>query len=260
MPDIQETVIANYCRYFRSFARSGVIKLQEGPVSWIHPRKGEKGPSIVFRIRLNPDGAECQIRELIPEIQAGRVPALWYVTPDSTPSNIRELLAQNGFRDLSQDGEPEPTMALMRENFSPRKEREIFCRRVCGPEEFREWVRIVNTALHGWEMIDPVNYYPWVGSEDIRIYLGILEDTPVSACATIQGGRTGSLEFVATLEEYRRRGAAAVLCSHAIEELFEAGAELVTLGACGESVPLYKGLGFRECYPNVLMRYEPAGI
>lgn len=64
-----------------------------------------------------------------------------------------------------------------------------------------------------------------------------------------------SLEFVSTLESHRRRKAAISLCSYVVSELLKNGAEYVTLSSCGDSVNLYKRLGFRTCFHNTIMKY-----
>lgn len=53
---ITDQIIAlNYFNYYKVFAKSGIIDLHEGSVSWIIPCKEEKGPSLAFRIHLNED-------------------------------------------------------------------------------------------------------------------------------------------------------------------------------------------------------------
>ncbi|MBQ8597053.1 MAG: GNAT family N-acetyltransferase [Lachnospiraceae bacterium] len=251
-----DIVISNYYRYYQAFARSGIVEYHDGPVSWIKPKDGASGPSLAFRIRLDEKQAEEQLRELIEGIQEKRVPELWHITPDAMPKNVISLLEENGFKNMAPaDAEPEPTMLLYQKDFCPyvQKESNIVCRRVKTKEDFRAWIRVVNTALHGWDMIDAEHYYVWVQSEDIRIYLCEIDGVPVSTAATICNGDVASLEFASTLEEYRRRGAAISLCSKALTDLWENGVNMVTLGACEESPALYEKLGFHKVYHNVLM-------
>jgi len=131
----------------------------------------------------------------------------------------------------------------------------IVCRKVQTKEDFRSWIEVVNTALHGWEMIDADNYYVWVENENIDLYLGKIDGISVSTAATIRNKDTASLEFVSTLEKYRRRKMASVVCSTALKNLFESGVEDVTLSACGESACLYEKFGFKAYFNNVIMRY-----
>ena len=90
----------------------------------------------------------------------------------------------------------------------------------------------------------------------MNFYLGEIDGIPVATAATIQTGDLASLEFVSTLEEYRRRKAASAVCSRALTELFEQGASSVTLSACGESVSLYRKFGFRSYFNNIVMQYD----
>ena len=259
IPKDQNIVISNYYHYYKAFAQADIMKLCEGAVSWIIPREGEKGPSIAFRVRLNEENAEDELRTLIQGIRRGEVPQRWLVTPDAMPDNIIELMKKNGFKDLSEDAsEPEPAMLLYKDDFTPytQENSPVICRKVSTKKAFEAWIDVVNTALHGWEMIDAEHYFTWVESNHINIYLAEMDGAAVSTCATIQNGNTASLEFVSTLEQYRRKKAAALLCSRAIEELLENGAETVTLSACGQSVSLYEGLGFRSCFHNTVMMYD----
>ncbi len=61
---------------------------------------------------------------------------------------------------------------------------------------------MVNTALHGWDMIDAEHYFRWVESININIYLAEINGIADSTCETIQNNNTASLEFVSTLKEY----------------------------------------------------------
>lgn len=254
---IDQIIASNYFNYYRTFAQSGIIELHEGSVSWIIPRKGERGPSLAFHIRLHEENAERELTALTQGIRKGQVPRTWIVTPDATPDKIIDVMEHNGFRNLSGDDE-EPAMLLRKEVFCPYAEENsrISCRKVSTMEDFKAWVNVVNTALHGWDMIDAEHYFPWLEDAHIKIYLAEMDGAAVSTCATIQNGNTGSLEFVSTLEPYRRRKAAALLSSHAIGELLHNGAETVTLGACGDAVHLYRRLGFKAYFHNIILKYD----
>lgn len=250
-------IASNYFNYYKSFAKSGIIDYHEGSVSWIIPYKGEKGPTLAFRIHLNEENAETELKALGQGIRKGEVPQMWIVTPDATPDNIIDIMERNGFKNLSGEDD-EPAMLLCKKDFRPYTEENsrITCRKVSTMEDFRLWIDVVNTALHGWEMIDAEHYFTWVKDENINIYLAKIDGVAVSTCATIQNGNTSSLEFVSTLEQYRRKKAASLLSSFAIDALLSNGAETVTLGACGDSVHLYKGLGFKKYFNNIILKYE----
>lgn len=236
-----------------------MVAFQEGPVEWIMPREGEKGPSPAFHIRLNENNFEQELQRLTEGIRVHRMPARWIVTPDATPPNAIALLETRGFRNLSSEAEePEFGMLLHKSDFRPYypANEAVICKRVETREDFRTWIDVVNTALHGWDMIDVQHYYVWVEEKNIQLYLGVLDGVPVATAATIQTGSAASLEFVSTLQEYRRRKAAITVSSHALSKLFANGAEAVSLSGASEAVGLYERLGFHRCFENIIMQYE----
>ena len=223
------------------------------------PREGEKGPEMGFRLRFNEQTVQREVQDLIAGIRAGKLPKRWLVTPDAEPENIVSVLEQNGFRNLAAEAPaPEPAMLLQKDDFQPysAENNPVICRRIRSKEDFKVWTDIVNTALNGWDMIDAEHYYSWIEKGYLNIYLGELDGIPATAAATIQNGDTGSLEFVATLEKYRRKKAAATVCSEAINDLLKNGVRTVTLSSCGGSYPLYEGLGFHTCFYDIVMLYE----
>ncbi len=255
----QENIIKNYYRYYKTFPLSGAVELHTGGISWIMPKKGEKGPAIAFDLKLDSQTAQREIDGFISSIQQGSAPRQLIVTPDAGPEDIIRLLKASGFTDLGGD---EPGMLLYRGDFTPSFDAagSITCREVRSKEDFAVWIDIVNTALHGWEMIDAKRYYTWVLNGTYRFYLGEVGGVPASTAATILNGDTASLEFVSTLEEYRHRHAASSLCSKAITGLFEQGARTVTLSGSADAVRLYEGLGFCGYFNNIIMRYGQAHV
>lgn len=253
-----EIIIKNYYCYYEAFALSGVVEHHRGPVNWIIPRTGKNGPYLVFNIKLTEENAIQEINMLTDGIKKGTVPQNWIVTPDSTPTNIKDILTENGFYDLSVNAaEPEPAMLLKKDDFKPCCEKNnIVCRQIEDKKDFAVWIKIVNTALHGWDMIDAENYYTWVKNKRFRFYLGEIDGIPVSTAATIRNSNTASLEFVSTLEEYRRHGVAYAVNTKAITQLFDNGVSVVTLSGVEESVPLYKKIGFHRCFNNIIMQYK----
>lgn len=254
----QINIIENYYRYYRTFPLSGAVELHTGGINWIMPKKGDKGPAIAFDLKLNPKTAQREIDGFVSAIEWGAAPRLLIVTPDCEPENIVELLEANGFINLGGD---EPGMLLYKDDFTPRfAAGGISCREVRSKEDFAVWIDIVNTALHGWEMIDSERYYTWAENGTYRFYLGELGGVPVSTAAAILNGDTASLEFVSTLEGYRHRHIASALCSVTIAGLFEQGARTVTLSGSPGAVRLYKGLGFSGYFNNIIMRYGQADV
>ena len=143
---------------------------------------------MAFHVQLDENRLEMQLQELISGIRAKIIPPRWIITPDATPSNIVSILEENGFYNLSAKApDPEPGMLLRPEEFQPYispEDTAIICRTVQTREEFSVWVDVVNTALHGWAMIDAEHYYKWVETGRVSIYMAEICGTAVSTAAT----------------------------------------------------------------------------
>ena len=142
--------------------------------------------------------AKNKIAEMRPILSENELSAAIRETSES-----KILMEKNGFKNLSDNSsEPEPAMALHNQDFIPYREDSnwITCQKISTKEDFISWIDVVNTALHGWNMIDAEHYFSWVKSDNIKIYSAKINGITVSTCATIQNGDTASLEFVSTLE------------------------------------------------------------
>jgi ribosomal protein S18 acetylase RimI-like enzyme len=76
--------------------------------------------------------------------------------------------------------------------------------------------------------------------------LGAVEGTPVGTAELTPTGQIGEIVGVATLENHRRRGVAATLCSHLVGEYFGRGGETAWLSAADDVArKVYEKIGFR---------------
>lgn len=58
--------------------------------------------------------------------------------------------------------------------------------RVKNFSDFQQWIDTVNSALHGWKMIDAEHYFSWVSQNNLAFYIGFLNSVPVFT--NFQGG------------------------------------------------------------------------
>jgi GNAT superfamily N-acetyltransferase len=127
---------------------------------------------------------------------------------------------------------------------------EIEIKPVTTLSEFGIWTEICNVVLHyGSPIIHPTNHFEICKNGIMNCYIGYYQGKPASVAAILNNGRISSLEFVATLEEYRRLGLAKALSQKAVEEAFMNGSDIVTTRAFVDAKNIYKSLGF-QCYFN----------
>lgn len=257
MSNLTEMIVKGSEIYFRAFALASNIHLNEGDIEWIIPKQGEKGPAIVYKVQLPDDTAEKAISALVPDLKAGKVPDFWVLSPLSGPDRLANILVRNGFKDITDNDEPQYGMALdMNELCNPaRLNDKVEIRKVKTLSDFAAWVNIANTALHRCELLSAEHFAIWLEQKEMDIYLGIIDGVPVSTAATISSRKTASLEFVSTLEGYRNLGIAFTVCFRALKALQARGTEYVTLRCEFEVYKLYEKMGFKPYYEQRLFSF-----
>ncbi len=255
-----ECIVHGMETYFRTFALADNMCLHAGDVEWISPRPNSTGPSLVYKVSLDESTVDARLAEMVPGLKAGAIPSLWVISPTSTPADIADHLHAIGFRGGFDPEHAEPGMALDVDEFSmqPRPDLDVEVDKVASLNEFAVWIDVVNEALHGWDMLSTEHYHAWMRHEPYSFYLGCYRGTPIATLATLQDGETAStasVEFVSTLKEYRRRGAATALCIKAIRDLQRKGVRVVTLRSSTEAIPVYARLGFKPYYEQLLLSH-----
>lgn len=114
-------------------------------------------------------------------------------------------------------------------------------------EEFAIWAKLANDLLaEGRKDMHPVHHFTLVERGLMRCYVLYSDEQPVSVAATMDNGGVVSLELVATLPEYRRRGYAQAVCAKAIQDAIDAHCTLLTVRAnSAASASVYRKLGFQ---------------
>jgi GNAT superfamily N-acetyltransferase len=223
-------------------------KYDDGICAWIKPRaKGTEGPAAVYKVYFG-DKTDEQIREIIQSYRAVGVPDYWDVTPLSTPGRIKDLLISLDV--MKQSSEGVVGMALLPEEYVPQTKSTtgISARKANGREDFKIWTDIANEALHGCRLLDPELYYPVCESGEMTCFLGYSGETPVATSSAMMHDGNGTLEFIATLPDYRKRGIGACVCRAAIEQLIGDSVSIITLRAREMGVSLYTSLGFKQYF------------
>lgn len=249
-----QTIVSGTEAYFRAFALADRMSHQQGAIEWVAPLPGGKGPALVFKVSLS-DSAEEAIEKLIPELQDGKVPSIWVLSPLTNPK-IFNLLAEKGFAGGPDSSEWGMAMEMKTLADLPAPNPLVEVKKVISLTDFQVWMDVVNTALHGWDMLTIEHYSAWLVREEFAFYLGYIDGVPVSTVATIRNGNSAGVEFVSTLREYHGRGAGYTVCLRALHDLQATHIETATLIAFADGVKLYEKLGFRKYYNQVMYSFR----
>ncbi|MDR1001947.1 MAG: GNAT family N-acetyltransferase [Oscillospiraceae bacterium] len=91
-------------------------------------------------------------------------------------------------------------------------------------------------------MLPSVHHYHWCTDGRITAYIAYSEGKAVSVAAVLNNNGVCSLEFVATIPEYRRRHFAEAASIAAVNGAFANGAKIITLRAFDPAIKLYEKL------------------
>ena len=221
----------------------------DGMCAWIKPKEGALGPACVYKVNFG-DKPDEEIRELVQAYREKGAPAAWCVTPLSTQNNIREILFSMGLMDPADADMNDQGMAIPPEQMAELRAGTdnssiAAVRRVGGKEDFKTWCSITNEVLAGFQMLDSDLYYPLCESGKMVCFLGYAGERPAAASAAINNNGNATLEFIATLPDYRKKGMGTAVCRAAINHLINDGAYVISLRAREMGASLYKSLGFR---------------
>jgi hypothetical protein len=115
---------------------------------------------------------------------------------------------------------------MRRENITTRK--------ITSKSDFQQWIDVVNTALHDWDMIDAEHYYKCVTDGMFSFYMAFMEGTAVATAAARLDGNEGLYPRL-----NRTGGAATAVCVMPLENLKNNGAKICSLGSSHEAADLY---------------------
>jgi GNAT superfamily N-acetyltransferase len=126
---------------------------------------------------------------------------------------------------------------------------EIRVRPVRNLDEFGIWTDICNAVLHnGYAIMHRVNHFHLCEKGIMPCYIGFYSDKPVAVSAILNNHGISSLEFVATLADYRRKGLAKALITTAVNKAIDNGAKIITTRAFADAKNIYKSVGFKVYY------------
>lgn len=213
--------------------------------SIIKPKKGEKGGTSLFNIRVGnlPDE---ELKEKIKEIKALNLHTWWGV--GLSEKMLNAIFGENRPEQVPEPNDEEANMVMLSKDKPQYDEiaMPITVKKVDYAEEFKLWANISNLVLHdGYPIMHPKNHYHLSQNGVMPCYIAYYNGIPASVCSIINNKDISSLEFVATIEEYRRKGLAKAACTTAVDEAVKNGSQIITLRAFAGAKKLYQEIGFK---------------
>lgn len=238
-----------YCRQLGNASHMEFKRFEH--YSMIYPKPGERGGTSVFDVTLEGlDDSEAAL--VIDEIKSLNEHTWWGLCLSDRIYRLifgapRPLLSEE-----EHENAEEIYMALFPEErtVDPREsERVSSVARVASREEFAVWADLCNQVLHdSYPIIHRVNHHEICRTGIMNCYLAYLHGEPAGTAAILNDGEVASLEFVATLPQFRKQGVARSVCQRAVDEAFLGKSKVITTRAFQPAKDLYKAMGFRIYY------------
>lgn len=215
--------------------------IDNGVYRMIFPKDGEQGIKFIYDIRLD-DLSDKETEIKIAEIKSLFLPVWWPLHSEK----IQKLLHGKDYIPQPPTEGDEYYMVLLPENQPDDITSGVKVKQVVAASDFIVWAEIANKVFAGgYQDIHPINHFHWCEKNLLTPYIAYCGNKPVSISSVLNNNGISSLEFVATLEEYRHKGFARNVSISAIRDAFANGVKIITLRAFHPANLLYKSLGFK---------------
>ena len=231
--------------YVRLFGQAEHMEIVDRTFySLVRPKGSVHGISMVFQVRLEGLPSAKQ-QELIAEIKALHVP-VWFDLTASDELHRLFFSCEKRHGQTVLDDDDEVYLALLPEQAPCAAASAYSIVNVQTAEEFALWARMCNDLFaNGAPDVHPLYHYPLCQHNLMKCYIAYVHDQPAAIGAIMNNHGIASLEFVATVPEWRRRGLARALCDKAIHDTFADGAKIITVRAINAGASrLYQSVGF----------------
>lgn len=213
--------------------------------------------NFICRARLNSDTARERAAWAVR--QFGGRPFSWWVGPADTPAELGDILCSGGLVSAESELAMAADLSLLPD--IPRAAPGFEVRRVTTADALKQYAEL---SAANWTPPDlqVIRYFqlaaPALLSPDCpqRLYLGLLEGTPIATAEVTLSGEVAGVYSIATVEPYRRRGIGTMMTLAPLLEARRVGCRRAILQAAPDGVSIYRRLGF-EAY-GTITEYKPA--
>jgi GNAT superfamily N-acetyltransferase len=186
-----------------------------------------------------------RVGEIAQRLQARGRGFRWWLTPDTTPADLGEVLPEHGLRHAYDSLGLTADLAKLRPVSVPG----LRIARMKNDSEMAAWSHVISTVFE----ISPADRQTWVDTfrhfgfaDDAQWahFVGFLDDRPVATTTICIDGEITGVYHVATLPEARGRGAASALTVAALQHARDRGAREAGLQASAMAESVYQSIGF----------------
>jgi len=192
----------------------------------------------VFVTRPLQDPASL-LRDAVAHLESRRLPFRLRIREGTDPAT-EDAVAELGLDSIGTI--PELALSPLESKPAPAP---LMIRRVADDETLHEHADIVAA---GFDLSPPLlrQVFPssLINEPSWRAYVGYADGRPAAASQLVMSNGVAGIFYVATLEEFRRRGFGEAMTWHAVRDGAEAGCDVSVLQASDIGLPIYERMGF----------------
>ena len=262
-----DALAAGYADFAGLLAASvpGARLHQESGVAWIDAGLNDSTFNHVYGNSLSVDELELGVGRVADHFRERGLPFKWTVGLLGEPQGIAKVLEAHGLR----LDEREPGMLLEPGGLPAEAVPGLEIRPATDADLLRQWLwawgcGAPEDVIERWYGV--YEDLPYGPDGPLRMFVGFLDGEPVATVYLhlVAGPGAlpliGTVHYVVTRPEFRRRGIGAVMTQVAMREAEAAGCSGVVLTASPYGVGVYRRLGFREyCQADTYVWWPEAG-
>ncbi len=251
---------ANRCAFCALLSTLSRATLYDEPgLLWVETGIAHDVFNGVFQTRLSRSLLPTAIERVLADFRQRRLPFQWRIGAGSQVVPFGDLLEASGIEHI----EDEPGMAvdlLARPPDLPPVPH-LVIQPVISERDLQQWSRTTYCGAPEEAIEHIFTAYAGLPREQkspLRLYLGVLDGTPVATVELFYAAGVAYIGGVVTVHAFRQRGIGAMMTLHAMQESRRVGYRIGVLTASPMGVNIYRRLGFKECCQVSTYAWSPS--
>lgn len=251
--EISNLIEYNTAKFFLNLGRLNCDEVCDTPeIKYIFTRNWFNR---IFMINFNESNVSTSIEQIVSRIKKLDISASWYITPQSRPANLQNLLKDHNFAHKDDWSAMAIDLENIPESFNFPEGMEI--KEVLNLGELKTWTDILVKSFEFPEIVQSYKKYfinARLKSHNSHYYLGFLNGNPIATGVLFKGDGAAGLFYIGTVPEARRQGIAKAMVYYLLSTAKKKGCSISVLQASKRGYPVYKKIGFKKYYTTKIYR------
>jgi len=239
---------SNMAAFWSAYGRGNGCILESTPeVVWFYTGIQVSLFNGVVSAKMNHDNVKTIVDSLQSKVDEWGAPALWWLSPQSTPENLEALLEQYGLQSAGET--PGMAVDLTKVNSILKTIENFVIEKISNVEMQALWARVaaIGTGFSDIATTEMAQVEATLSDPQYKAqkrYIGFLDGIPVATSAMVLDSGVAGIYAVATIPEARRKGIGEIMTVMPLLEARQIGYRVGILQASAMGYPIYKRIGF----------------